>query len=129
MWAGSLMVEVVLISACRIDWRIQIGRVGAEAGSESRVVVLGGPDQTQVAFADQVVEVEAKTQEFAGDLDDQAEVGLDQAIAGIEVALAAGLGEAAFLFSGSGARSPGSNPGTHPDQKNVVRAPSKGSES
>ena len=65
----------------------------------------GGADQAQVALADQVFVGQAAAAELAGDGGDQAEVGLDHAVAGVVVAAGDPGGQLDLLV----AREPGSS--------------------
>ena len=73
--------------------------IRAEAGVHRRVKALDGPQEAEVPLGDQVLEVEALADVAAGDVDDQAEVGADHAVAGLDVAQADLLGERFFLVS------------------------------
>ena len=70
--------------------------VGAEAGIEARVEPLGGGDESDVAFTDEVFGVESTSGVVACDRDDQAEVGLDQFVACILIAFGDPFGERAL---------------------------------
>jgi hypothetical protein len=55
--------------------------VGAEAGIPRRVEALDRPQQSQVAFGDEVLQAQALAGVAAGDVDHQAQVGADQVVA------------------------------------------------
>ncbi len=74
-----------------------VAGVGAEAGAHRRVEALDGPQQAQVALFDQVLQAEALAGVAAGDVDHQAEVGADHAVAGGRVAVADGDGQLALV--------------------------------
>src|SRR5262249_48881640 len=71
--------------------------VGAEAGAELRLEILGGPDQTEVSLADQVLEDEAAAEVIPRDLHYQAQVCLDHPAAGIFIALGDRVSQGAFF--------------------------------
>ena len=64
-----------------------------EAGAHGRVEALDRPQQAEVALLDQVLQAQALAGVAAGDVDHQAQVGADHAVAGLGVALADGDGQ------------------------------------
>ena len=63
------------------------GGVGGELATLGRVEALDGLDEAEVALADEVHERQAHLVVVVGDLNDQAQVGLDHVVAGGLVAL------------------------------------------
>ena len=70
-----------------------VAGVGREARADGRVEAFDRPQQAQVALLDQVLQAQALAGISAGDVDHQAEVGADHAVAGLRVAAADGHGQ------------------------------------
>ena len=75
-----------------------VAGVGAEAGVHRGVEALDGAQQAEVAFLDQVLQAQSLAGVAAGDVDDQAQVGPDHAIAGLAVAVLDAVGKLLFLL-------------------------------
>ena len=75
-----------------------VAGVGAEAGVHRRVEALDGAQQAEIAFLDQVLQAQPLAGVTAGDVDDEAEVGADHAVAGLAVAVLDAVGQLLFFF-------------------------------
>ena len=76
------------------------GRVGRELEALAVVELLGRADQPERALLDQVEERQALVAVVLGDRDDQAQVGLDHLLLGVEVAALDALGQVDLLLRG-----------------------------
>jgi hypothetical protein len=72
--------------------------VSRELGALRRVITFHRLDQPDIPFADQVQQRHAVTFVIAGDLHDQAQVGLDHLLAGFLIAFTYAFGQMQFLF-------------------------------
>ena len=75
-----------------------VAGVGAEARVHRRVEALDGAQQAEVAFLDEVLQAQALAGVAAGDVDDQAQVGADHAVAGLAVAVLDAVGQLLLLL-------------------------------
>src|SRR3954451_15732970 len=75
-------------------------RVGRELEALAVVELLGGADQPERPLLDEVEEGQALVAVVLGDRDDEAEVGLDHLLLGVEVAPLDALGEIDLLLGG-----------------------------
>jgi hypothetical protein len=76
------------------------GRVGRELVALAPIELLGGADQAEDSFLDQIQQVEVLAHVAAGVRDDQPEVRVDQPLLGLEVPSLDPLGEIDLLLLG-----------------------------
>jgi hypothetical protein len=91
------MVRALSARARAIAWRIP-GCVGRELEALAVVELLGRTDQAEGAFLDQVEERQTLVAVVLGDRDDQAQVGFDHLLLGVEVTALDALGEIDFFL-------------------------------
>ncbi|OPZ77924.1 MAG: hypothetical protein BWY77_01604 [bacterium ADurb.Bin431] len=79
--------------------------VGDELEASGFIETLGSLDETEIAFADQILEGQSLALVFLGDADDKAQIGLDELVQSFFVTLANTPGQCDLFFRGKGRES------------------------
>ena len=77
-----------------------VARVGTEASTDRGIKPLDGPEQTEVAFLDQVLKRQSLADIASGDVDDQSKVGPHHPVAGHLVAVGDAVGQLLLFIGG-----------------------------
>lgn len=75
-----------------------IGRIGAKAGVHARIEAFDRAQKAEVAFLDEVLQAETFAGVAARNIDDEAQIGADHAVAGLAIPVLDAQSERLLFF-------------------------------